>query len=129
MNIVADTNIFLAVALGQPERFRVIGLTKGHDLIAPSVLPFEIGNALSALARRKALSAEDAQSAWKTTQSIPVELREIDVRSALATALRHNIYAYDAYFLECAQATRAPILTLDKAMIRIAREMNVQILE
>jgi hypothetical protein len=49
MKIIADTNIFLAVALDEPEKERIVSLSEGFDLAAPNVLPFEIGNALSAM--------------------------------------------------------------------------------
>jgi hypothetical protein len=49
MKIIADTNTFIAVALNEPEKDKIIRLTDGHDLIAPDVLPFEIGNALTAM--------------------------------------------------------------------------------
>ena len=38
MKIVADTNIFLAVVLDEPEKEGVITLTAGHELIAPGYL-------------------------------------------------------------------------------------------
>jgi len=97
--------------------------------VAPQVLPFEIGNALSAMAKRGALRAEETVKAWDVVQSIAVELRPIDLRLALEIALRFGIYAYDAYFLECALSVRAPILTLDKGMQRVARELNIHVLE
>jgi len=52
MKIIADTNIFIAVALNEPEKDKIIRLTEGHDLIAPDVLPFEIGNALTAMMKK-----------------------------------------------------------------------------
>ena len=129
MNIVADTNVFLAVALEEPERERIIEVTAGHGLIAPEVLPFEIGNALSALSRRDKISAEQASVAWASVQDMPVDLRRVDVEVALAVALRFGIYAYDAYVLECAARAGAPLLTLDKGMRRVAVQMNVELLE
>ncbi len=48
MKIIADTNIFLAVVLYEPERDNIIQYTIGREVIAPKVLPFEISNALSA---------------------------------------------------------------------------------
>ncbi len=64
-----------------------------------------------------------------TSQAIGVELRRVDVRSALAIAGRFGIYAYDAYFLECALSSRHPLLTLDQGMKRMALELNIQLLE
>jgi len=49
MKLVADTNTFLAVVLNERERSGIIQTTTGYDLLAPDVLPFEIGNALSSM--------------------------------------------------------------------------------
>lgn len=107
----------------------MIALTVGHDLIAPEILPFEIGNALSAMIKRGRLSKEEGMLAYEETRKVPVELWGIDIRKALAIASRHKIYAYDAYFLECAQATRCPLLTLDMALKKIAVKIGITVLE
>jgi len=49
MKIVADTNTFIAVALEEPEKRQIIQFTVGKELVAPEVLPFEVGNALTAM--------------------------------------------------------------------------------
>jgi len=129
MKIIADTNTFIAVALNEPEKSKIIRLTEGHDLIAPDVLPFEIGNALTAMMKKNALKKEEVASAWEIVQQIPVDLRHTDIKSALRLAIKFNIYAYDAYFLECADSLRSPLLTLDLGMQRVAREIGITILE
>ncbi len=129
MKITADTNTFIAVALNEPEKKVIINLTEGHDLVAPEVLPFEIGNALTAMVKRKTLLADDAVLAWDTIQQIPVDLRRINISAALRIAMQHNIYAYDAYFLECALNQRCPLLTLDRQMREIARKIGIQVME
>ncbi len=129
MNIIADTNTFIAVALNEPEKELIIRLTDGCDLIAPEVLPFEIGNALTAMMKRRALQADEVASSWDVIQRIPVELQRINIKSALKIASKFNIYAYDAYFLECADSLRSPLLSLDRGMTRIAKEMGITVLE
>ena len=129
MRIIADTNIFIAVALNEPEKDKIIRLTEGHDLIAPDVLPFEIGNALTAMLKKNALQKEEVVSAWEIVQQIPVDLRPTDITSALRIAIQFNLYAYDAYFLVCAEYLRSPLLTLDLGMQRAAREIGIPILE
>ena len=129
MRIVADTNTFIAVALNEPEKDLIIQLTEGCDLIAPEVLPFEIGNALTAMMKKSVLKADEVASSWEIVQRIPVDLRSINIESALKIATKFNIYAYDAYFLECADSLRSPLLTLDSGMKRIAKEMGITILE
>jgi len=129
MQIVADTNTFIAVALNEPEKDMVIHLTEEHDLVAPEVLPFEIGNALTAMMKRNVLEADEVILAWDMVQHIPVDLRPIDIRAALNIATQYNIYAYDAYFLECALSLRSPLLTLDRQMKGIAQEIGIQVME
>lgn len=129
MNIVADTNIFLAVVLDEPEKDRIIQLTSETDPIAPETLPYEIGNALSAMIKRKQITRDEALSAQKATSLIPVRLIDIDVPSALKLAIECNIYAYDAYFLQCAKSLTLPLLTLDRRMKQIATRLNIEVLE
>lgn len=129
MKIIADTNTFLAVTLFEPERDEIIKLTYGSDLVAPEILPFEIGNALSAMLRRGRLAPEDILVTWDAVQQIPVDLRNVDVREALRVASKFNIYAYDAYFLTCALSLRCPLLTLDQRMIDVARDLDIHIIE
>ncbi len=129
MKIIADTNAFLAVALEEPEKANIIQLTKGHDLVAPEVLPFEIGNALTAMLKKHKLNTDQMISVWNTVQTIPVEYFRVDIPAALELADRCNIYAYDAYFLECAIRLRCPLLTLDRRLKVVAENNDVKIQE
>jgi predicted nucleic acid-binding protein len=78
---------------------------------------------------QKRKKADEVASSWEIVQRIPVDLRSINIESALKIATKFNIYAYDAYFLECADSLRSPLLTLDSGMKRIAKEMGITILE
>lgn len=129
MKIVADTNIFLAVALEEPEKERIIELTVGHDVVCPEILPFEIGNALTAMIKRDRLSSQKAVSIYDLTQQIPVQLVSVDIRWALEIALRFNIYAYDAYFLQTALSIGLPLITLDNRMRDVAGSLSIMVLE
>ena len=129
MQYVADTNTFLAVGLNEPERPWLVEATKDCHLLAPTVLPFEIGNALSALVKRKTLQVDQVQGVWDALARIPVELIEFDVRAGLLLAARNGIYAYDGYFLQCAMDRRCPLLTLDQRMKQIAVSLGIEVVE
>lgn len=129
MELIADTNIFLAVALEEPEKAQILQLTAGAELSAPEILPYEIGNALSAMCKRRQLSPEQAIAVQQVTGQIPVRLMAVDVGKALKLALNFNIYAYDAYFLECARLRSCPLITLDQRMKQVARESGIEIVE
>ncbi|ESQ15040.1 MAG TPA: PIN domain-containing protein [Chromatiaceae bacterium] len=129
MKIVSDTNILLAVALNEPEKQRIIEVTAGAEIVGPEIIPYEIGNALSAMVKRKRLTSDQALSALLATRSIPIRLVSVDVALALQLAADFGLYAYDAYFLHCALALNHPLLTLDARMKQIATELNISILE
>lgn len=129
MKIITDTNIFLAVVLNEPEKDHIIGLSSGVDVVAPEILPYEIGNALSAIHKRKQITDKEALAAQRATEKIPVRLVAIDIQKALQLALEFNIYAYDAYFLQCAMALSSPLLTLDNRMKKVATELGIEVLE
>ena len=129
MKIVADTSAFLAVALDEPERAAIVEATAECELVAPDVLPFEIGNALTAMMKKGSLRPEEVIPAWESLQRISVELHRVDVRSALSIAVERNLYAYDAYFLQCAIALQSPLLTLDRRLRDTARDVGIRLVE
>jgi predicted nucleic acid-binding protein len=129
LNIAIDASVVLAVLLGEPSRERILGLTSGADLVAPASLPWEVGNALSALVRRGRLDGAGASEAFRAWGRIRVRLPEIDMEAALALACEQGAYAYDAYVLECARRYRAPLLSLDAAQCRLALALGIEVLE
>ena len=128
MDIIADTNIFLAVALNEPEKEIIIEKTENTNIISPDILPYEIGNALSAMLKRHQLTKEEILPTIEATKNIPVRLISVDIQEALKIAIEFNIYAYDAYFLQCAKATSNPLCTLDKRMGVVARELRIPLI-
>ncbi len=129
MDIIADTNIFLAIALEEPEKEYIIEMTSESDAHSPEILPYEIGNALTAMIKRGQISKNEALSTFEITRKIPVRLLPADIPKALDIAMRFNIYAYDAYFIQVAQFMACPLLTLDKRMKEVARKLNISLLE
>lgn len=129
MQVVADTNVFLAVALNEPEKLRILKMTAGAELFAPEILPYEIGNALSAMVKRQRLSTAQACSALAAARSIPVRLLDVDIADALKLATDFRLYAYDAYFLKCARSVPAPLLTLDRHMRQVTAELQIPLMD
>ena len=129
MDIVIDTSALLAVIVNEPERGRVIELTTGHSLIGPGSIPWEVGNAFSAMLKRGQVTPERAARGVCVFDEIPIRYLRVDIAKAVAIAYRTRLYAYDAYFLECALRYGAPLLTLDRKLFEAARNQNVQVLE
>lgn len=101
--ILIDASALLAVSLDEPERAALIAATQHCTIVAPQSLPFEVGNALVALHRKRRLTAEQVAKAWGAYVAVPVRLVDVDIAVALATAERRGQYAYGAYMLEAAR--------------------------
>jgi len=129
MDIVIDTSALLAVIVAEPERDKIVKLTSGHTLVGPGSIPWEIGNAFSAMLKQKRLGLVEAQQGMKIFNSIPLRLVRVDLNNAISIAYETKTYAYDAYFLDCAVRHAAPLLTLDRALERAALKLGVKLME
>lgn len=129
MKAVIDVNVVLAVVLGEPERNWAIAATSECVALAPRSFPFEVGNALTSLVKRKRISVEGMMAAWGAASAFQVSLRDVDMAAALRMAAVHNLYAYDAYVLQCAVDGRAKLLTLDRRMAVVGRSIGLEVVE
>ena len=129
MDIIIDTSAIIAVLVDEPERQNIITATKGHSLIGPGSIPWEIGNAFSAMFKRRRLSIEDAEKGLAIFRSIPIRYIEPDFVKAVKISQQTNMYAYDAYFMECAIRHKTPLLTLDKKLKEAAQKINIEIMD
>ena len=129
MDLVIDTSAIIAVIVGEPEREGIIQATTGHSLIGPGCIPWEVGNAFSAMFQRDRLTLEEALKGLAIFTSIPLRYVEPDFDMALEISKKADLYAYDAYFLACAIRHKAPLLTLDRKLKNSAQHLNVEMLE
>lgn len=127
--VVIDASAVIAVVTNEPHKASLIRLTEGAELISPFSLPVEVGNAFSAMFKRKRISLEEAKSATAAYQQIPIRLTEIDLGRALELSHQLEIYAYDAYLIACSLQFRAPLLTVDGGMKSAAQRAKVEVLE
>lgn len=129
MDIVIDTSALVATIVGEPEKDQIIRLTYGHTLVGPGSIPWEMGNAFSAMFKQGRLNLEEAQEGLAIFQGMPIRYINPDFTNVLKLSHKNNIYAYDAYFLDCALRHKAPLLTLDRQLSKTARASEVTVLE
>jgi hypothetical protein len=60
MEIVVDTTVVIAVIANESQKARLIEMTRDAELVAPASLPWEIGNAFSAMFKQKRITKEQA---------------------------------------------------------------------
>ena len=101
----------------------------GKALIGPGSIPWEIGNAFSAMFKQNRLTLEEARKGLVIFDSIPLRYIRPDFVNALKISKQANMYAYDAYFLDCAIRHKAPLLTLDRKLKKAAQNFKVETME
>ena len=127
MDIVIDTSAIIAVLVAEPERDAIVSATTGHALIGPGSIPWEVGNAFTAMIKQRRIEVADAQRGLEISRSVPIRYVEVDLANVVSIAAAASIYAYDAYFLDCASRCAAPLLTLDRSLRRVANSTGLRL--
>ncbi|TAK72651.1 MAG: PIN domain-containing protein [Gammaproteobacteria bacterium] len=129
MKLIIDTSVIIAVLVNEPIKRKLIELTKGAELIAPLSVHWEIGNAFSAMLKRKKTDIAKVIKAIQIYDSISITMVDIELEEALLIADKLNIYAYDAYLIACALKNHCPLVSLDNGLVTAAKNFGVKILE
>ncbi len=129
MKIVVDTSVIIAVITNEAEKTVLVELARGAELIAPQSVHWEIGNAFSAMLKRKRITLDEAIKALEVYGKIPIRFLDIELEPSLRIADEHGIYAYDACILRCAQKHRSPLVSLDQNLVASAKRMGIQVKE
>ena len=129
MYLTIDTSALIAVIGNEASKGRIVEITENYSLYAPVSVHWEIGNAFSAMFKRQKIDVEVAKLAVKAYQEIPVKFIDVPLEQALELSYSQKIYAYDAYLIQCAQQTSTSLLTLDKGLKTVAKNIGIQVLE
>ena len=129
MDIVVDTSALIAVMLNEPEKKKIIQMTAGNTLVGPESIRWEIGNAFSAMFKQHRIGLGIAQKALSIFEIIPIRYLDVDFNHSLELAHDNKLYAYDAYFLDCAIRHKFPLITLDDKMTATAKTIGIKVLE
>lgn len=114
--IVIDASCILEFLLNQESKDFVTQKVGSLNLIAPQCLPYEVGNAVSKLMKRKLITIFEGTAVYHEFVRIPFRFVEPDIPDALLIAGNTNSYAYDAYYISIAKRLGLPLFTLDENM-------------
>ena len=129
VDIVIDTSAVIAVIANERERQAIIDRTDGVNLAAPASLHWEVGNAFSAMFRRRRITLAQAKQAIGSYERMMFRFVDVDLSRSLELSDRLGLYAYDSYVLACALNLRLPLLTLDERLAAAAPLAGVRVLE
>lgn len=119
MTVVVDASVVVAalVDVSAVGRWAEVVLVDG-GLLAPHLMPFEVGNILRRAALRGEISDDVARLAHADLVDMAVELVAYEAVAARAWALRGSVTVYDATYVALAESVNAPLMTLDRRLAR-----------
>ena len=65
--------------------------------------------------------------AFGVSQGIAVRLLPVKIYDAMKLALKFNMYAYDAFYLQCCLETKLPLISLDNRMCEKATSLFIKV--
>lgn len=113
---VVDASALAALLFGEPEGERMAARLEAATLVAPALLPFEVGNACLVKIRRHPDQRDALLAAFDLLTSMEIDTVEVDHAEALVLAERTSLSLYDASYMWLAQRLGAELVTLDKQL-------------
>jgi predicted nucleic acid-binding protein len=124
--IIVDASVAVKWVLPETDSGPAVALREAGDLIAPSLVIAEIGNALWKSVLRGDVDKSDASAALQIAvghfeRIVPID--QLATRALeLAVDLRHPIY--DCLYLALAERERAPIVSADAKLLSAANRLQ-----
>jgi predicted nucleic acid-binding protein len=118
---VVDASVVAAIVFGEPEAGRAAALAGDDELVAPSLLRYEITNVAWKKTRRHPRQSDLIARTLRLALELDIRYLDVDHAEVLALAVERNITAYDAAYIWLSRALRAPLATLDSKVSNAAR--------
>ena len=115
---VIDASASVEYLLRTPAGIAVAELVQGVSLLAPEIMDAEVASVLRRWVLRGHVTDEQAQTAIEDLTWWPVERISHRYLTRIAWLYRHNISAYDAFYVAAAYAQNATLLTADRRLSR-----------
>lgn len=123
---VIDSSVVISYLLDDekilPEHEIIITQHLHHQitLIAPKILPFEIGNSLKSATLSKRITVQQAIELFKQFFKLEISLKPTNYLTSINYAITGNLSYYDASYLSLKNTLNCPLLTLDKKLATLA---------
>ena len=102
------------------------GFVEGeYNLLAPTLLNYEVGNALRTAASRKEISVEESEVSYEAFLGFKIDVDNMEIDDylgALALSSRRNISVYDAAYIWLSKKLAAPLVTADAKQMEAATD-------
>lgn len=107
----------------------VLAGLNANDALVPFLWTYEVANGLVMAHRRKRLGQADVSTILESLKGLPITVDQPDADKVMQLpefALKHQLTAYDAAYLELALRLKLPIATKDGAMKRAMASCGIE---
>jgi predicted nucleic acid-binding protein len=125
--MIVDANVILRAFFPDEAQPEAQALIRDHvsgrvQLIAPTLLVYEVTNAVLQAVRRERVTSEDAEAILVAVEGLSIETESVPWQQMLPLAHRFDRSAYDAAYLALAEAREEPLVTGDLRLYNAVRE-------
>ena len=125
--MIVDASVILSAFFPDEAQGQAQALIRDHvighlELAAPTLLLYEVTNAVLQARRRERINDEKADDILSSFEGLRIALKPVSWQQMLPQAVRFDCSAYDAAYLALAEATGQPMVTADSRMYNAVRE-------
>jgi predicted nucleic acid-binding protein len=125
--MIVDANVIVQAFFPDETRPKAQALIRDHvsgkvQLVAPTLLTYEVTNAVLQGVRRKRVTDEDAKAILIAIDGLGIETEAVAWQQVLPMARRFDRSAYDAAYLALAEARGEPLVTGDLRLYNAVHE-------
>ncbi len=124
---IIDSSALMAHLLHEPYNNQNISLAisdfyqKKAKFVAPTILPFEVGNVLKSCVKSKRITMLEATKLYNHFLKLPIKYLPSNFKIIFTGCMTTDLTYYDASYLALHKSTHYPLLTLDKKLLSAAK--------
>jgi predicted nucleic acid-binding protein len=124
---IIDSSALMAHLLHEPYDNQIISeaisafYQKSVKFIAPTILPFEVGNVLKSCVKSKRITALEAKKLYNHFLKLPIKYLPSDFKNIFINCMDTDLTYYDSSYLSLHKSTHYPLLTLDKKLTALIK--------
>jgi predicted nucleic acid-binding protein len=119
--MIVDASVILSAFFPDEDQAQAQALVREHvigrvELAAPTLLHYEVTNAVIQAQRRGRISSEQAGEVLTSFERLGIALKPVSWQQMLPLAIRFDRTAYDTAYLALAEMTGQPLITADRRL-------------
>jgi predicted nucleic acid-binding protein len=125
--MIVDASVILSAFFPDEDQAQAQALIREHvmgrvELVAPTLLVYEVTNAVVQAQRRGRISDAQAENILTSFEGLGIALRPVTWQKMLPLAQRFERSAYDAAYLALAEIAERPLITGDRRLYNAVHE-------